>query len=324
VFLNDALNDRTEMLFGGNPMDTVRDWQRDGYVGMITPGDVNGDHYSDIVASLANAYDVGIWLGSAHPDTALAYHWPLYMYDWFAVRDLNGDGYDDLCAAWNNRIYVNYGGSQIDTTVDDTLQFAPFNEPDGLFSGGDLNHDGYNDLISLSGSWLTVHFGGQRLDPQPAWTLDAHNPPYNWMPFHTAACLGDVDGDGVDDFMVTAVEGSGYHRGVAVVYGGQRAGASDPRPPVVHQFTIAAYPNPFNASTVLALDIPAFTSSVTLSLYNVIGQRVSEQQVRVTSPQVRLSYPAQDEHGTPLASGLYFLRASTQQFNATTKLVAIR
>ena len=131
-------------------------------------GNLNGNQCSDLVFYMNNDRGAtAIYLGSAHPDTLPAYYW--HLHDWMVVnciRDLNGDGYDELVSnAGNGTIQVRFGGANLDSTVDAVLNYVPLTAPDHFYSGGDLNHDGYNDLISLNqdydpnGSWVTVHLG---------------------------------------------------------------------------------------------------------------------------------------------------------------------
>ncbi len=79
------------------------------------------------------------------------------------------------------------------------------------------------------------------------------------------------------------------------------------------------YPNPFNPSTIIHFDIP-MTSSVTLKLYNVLGQEVRTLVDEVKTPgryDVRL-----DAAG--LASGAYFYRIHAGSFVAVKKLLLLR
>jgi hypothetical protein len=236
----DDWNEHAAIYLGGNPLDTIPDY-RLPWGGSAGVCNLNGDAYADLEYVIAQTDEITFLLGSSNPDTVPDYRWEVAGIP-YPVGDLNGDGYDDLASSvGNGTILIRYGGVTLDTTVDVVLNFVPMNVPNHLLRAGDLNHDGYQDLLCIdyspdpNGSWVTIHMGGPSPNPQPAFTLDWRDPPYNWMPFEETAALGDVDGDSVDDFMVTAVEGSGFHRGVAVIYGGQRTGASDPRPPIAQQ-----------------------------------------------------------------------------------------
>jgi len=264
-------------------------------------------------------------LGSATPDTVPEYRWAIAGIP-YPVGDLNGDGYDDLVSsAGNGTILVRFGGATLDSTVDAVLNFVPYNVPDHFFSGGDLNHDGYNDLLCLdqsdepNGSWVTVHLGGSTLNPQPAFTLDWRDPPFNWVPFWTAASLGDMNGDGVDDFMVTAVEGVGLHRGVAVIYGGRSAGVRNPSILPPSSFSLSVFPNPFNSSTVISFSLP-HTSEVDLRIYDVTGRMVrtmAQGKMSAGEHELRLEAGA-------LPSGVYFVKVEAGKAAKVAKFALLR
>ncbi len=74
-----------------------------------------------------------------------------------------------------------------------------------------------------------------------------------------------------------------------------------------------AYPNPFNPSTTIRVDI-AKREEVTLAIYNVLGQQVKVLYKGVLQPgSYKFQWNATNEAGQTVASGLYFyqLRTST-------------
>jgi hypothetical protein len=74
-----------------------------------------------------------------------------------------------------------------------------------------------------------------------------------------------------------------------------------------------AYPNPFNPSTNLPLDLPK-TGKVTVKVYNALGQCVAKpyKEVLLAAGHHLLCWDGRDETGRPLPSGVYIieLRAS--------------
>lgn len=99
----------------------------------------------------------------------------------------------------------------------------------------------------------------------------------------------------------------------------EEAGESErPDTYVLHQ----SYPNPFNAATMIAYDLPEKTK-VTLTLYNTLGQRVKVLVDEIQEPgKRRVQLDA-----VGLASGIYFyqLKAEGRQiFTATRKLILVR
>ncbi len=72
-----------------------------------------------------------------------------------------------------------------------------------------------------------------------------------------------------------------------------------------------AYPNPFNPSTTIRVDI-AQRQEVTLAIYNVLGQRVKVLYQGVLQPgSYKFKWDATNESGATVASGLYFYQLRT-------------
>ncbi|MCB2210759.1 T9SS type A sorting domain-containing protein [bacterium] len=82
----------------------------------------------------------------------------------------------------------------------------------------------------------------------------------------------------------------------------------------------AAYPNPFNPSTTVAVSLPE-ASELTVSVFNVTGQQVAElANGQFTAGQHNLTFDAQG-----LASGLYFIHATVPgQLNQVQKVMLVR
>jgi photosystem II stability/assembly factor-like uncharacterized protein len=79
------------------------------------------------------------------------------------------------------------------------------------------------------------------------------------------------------------------------------------------------YPNPFNPTTTIKYDIPK-TSSVTLKVYNVLGQEVA---TLVNEKKEAGSYEVQLD-GSKLSSGVYFYRLTAGILTETKKLILLR
>ena len=165
-----------------------------------------------------------------------------------AAADLNADGIDDIIvgapfAAPGGAVYVFFGGPQLPTEVDlagqspDVLLESP--SPSSFFgdslAAGDVNGDGIQDLIvgatfaalpegDAAGSQAGAVYAVFGSDDWPA-ALSMADGEYGLAVFGAEAldelgdtvASGDVNGDGVDDILMTAeaADGPGNARDVA-------------------------------------------------------------------------------------------------------------
>ncbi|MFC1546940.1 T9SS type A sorting domain-containing protein [Candidatus Neomarinimicrobiota bacterium] len=86
----------------------------------------------------------------------------------------------------------------------------------------------------------------------------------------------------------------------------------------------SAYPNPFNASTVLRYYIPD-GNPVRLIIYNSLGRevvRLTDQ--RKTAGYHQLIWQGRSANGRELPSGMYLARMSTPGFTATVKIILLK
>lgn len=89
-------------------------------------------------------------------------------------------------------------------------------------------------------------------------------------------------------------------------------------------FTISAHPNPFNPNTTIRIDGVA-GQRVSVDIYDVSGRRVRRVWDAPTQadPHV-VVWDGRDDAGQPVASGTYFLRASTIAGSRTLKLTPLK
>ena len=78
------------------------------------------------------------------------------------------------------------------------------------------------------------------------------------------------------------------------------------------------YPNPFNPTTMLAFSIP-FASDVTLTIYNITGQKVTEFSGAYEAGVHNIEWDASNQ-----ASGIYFYKLSAGNFEMTKKMVLLK
>jgi FG-GAP repeat protein/type IX secretion system substrate protein len=201
-------------------------------------GDVNGDGFDDVIVgspmyrngtgSVGRAY---VFYGgnapNAVPDrvfTGVAAGDQL-GYVVGSAGDMNGDGspdafatapYNDAGGTDAGAVYVWFGGPAFDTIADLTIVGTGSNERlTYAASAGNLNADGFSDLIVSGLNHAEVFFGGSSPNAAADLILTRN--------FVSVAGAGDVNGDGVDDFMlgVSSDDTGGTDAGrVSVFYGG--------------------------------------------------------------------------------------------------------
>lgn len=83
-------------------------------------------------------------------------------------------------------------------------------------------------------------------------------------------------------------------------------------------------PNPFNPVTIIEYDVPE-SAPVTLAIYNLAGREVRGLiDGQVEPGRHAVTWDGKDDHGTQVASGIYFCRMLAPQFEGTGKLVLIK
>ena len=337
VLFQDWWEDFAEIQFGSDSPDTVADWEHTSYMGVVWPGDLNGDGFSDLFTYVIDGI-IEVYAGGTSPDTAPIFIWESDFFNYTApISDLNNDGFDDVGRPRPALTHVYFGGpSIVDTSVDAQLDFACDQEtgPYRVVSIGDINGDGYGDVAEWTywcpDSWfgtLAIHLGGVTIDPQPVWTYDGWTEPYNVIGIEDIMGLGDVNGDEINDFAVGGYDDTPYlgWRGKAVVLSGIPLGANDPSfIPVPQALALSAYPNPFNSSTTIRINIPNGIRMGELTMYNVLGEVVAHREIQAHSTQLTVHLDELSGHSAPLSSGIYILAAHFGELVSSLKLVLIR
>jgi hypothetical protein len=81
----------------------------------------------------------------------------------------------------------------------------------------------------------------------------------------------------------------------------------------------ANFPNPFNSSTVISFGLPR-TSQVSLSVYNILGQKIST----IVERQLGAGYHSYIWDGEKAASGVYFYQLKAGEYSATRKMILLK
>ncbi|MCI0330363.1 MAG: FG-GAP-like repeat-containing protein [candidate division Zixibacteria bacterium] len=342
-------------------IDTTADWMVTGAglaqnkltlgVGSIIITDFNGDGFADILAGEPGTSNnntpgsIHIFLGKSNPLTIpdTTFRQPDWAFGTIlsAAGDLNGDRYGDfvtLSSGSTGIPFVYFGGPVLDTLPDLSLDHIAF----VYASAGDINHDGYQDLLTgdprgtnfLTG-YVYVYFGGPNMDNRADVIIDEADLPIPAPDFGQAlAGVGDVNGDGVDDFIVGAEEGiaDSTDRGQVWVFAGDSDLISTdveeiPSPrPIFESRLEQNYPNPFNSQATIEYDLKAPRPlPVRLVIYDLLGRtvRILVNETQRTG-RYRVTWDGKDESGRNVASGVYLYQLRAGNYSETKKLVLIK
>jgi hypothetical protein len=326
--------------FGGDPMDTIPDWEKAGthsYAGygcFMAGGDLNGDGFSDFVInenSTSNDYsDYQIYFGSTTIDTLydLLIQGSTYSMGGYIaiIPNLNGDNYADLLISCGNPrgTAVFFGGNPFNLDIDVILQgLSSANAAWRISRAGDVNVDGYDDVIvgqngdqQVFGGRVLVYFGGAWVSPNPYMVWNGWFQP--WEGCGEAICdPGDVNGDGVDDIMFASFNGFNQPGCVDIWLGDSAFVAAVPQeqPATIPQSfrLLPPYPNPFNSSLTIPLELrPEMLGKFNLKIYNVLGQEVIDLKDKLgttqsTSGFYEVTWDGRDKFGIGIGSGIYFV-----------------
>ena len=151
------------------------------------------------------------------------------------IGDFNGDGLADFTISFlgtdttinfntYTKTYTNlyYGSTHFDTIPDFTFKYC-----NASYEIGDVNNDGHEDLMisEIDYSYyppvtvFKIYGGGEALDTS---TIFTYSPPYLWkMVFSNSVDkLGDINGDGYDDFAIASYYNWSDGRGRVYIFHG--------------------------------------------------------------------------------------------------------
>ena len=84
------------------------------------------------------------------------------------------------------------------------------------------------------------------------------------------------------------------------------------------------YPNPFNPTTTLRFDLPE-VSSITLTIYNMLGQRVRTFNMNDTPAGFHsIKWNATNDYGEQVGAGVYLYQLRANQYVKTRKMVLLK
>ncbi|MEJ5352415.1 MAG: T9SS type A sorting domain-containing protein [Melioribacteraceae bacterium] len=114
-----------------------------------------------------------------------------------------------------------------------------------------------------------------------------------------------------------SVEGTYSDPNYATVYGMELYKKGPETKPV--EYSISAYPNPFNPSTTINYELPE-RSLVTIKIYDVLGREIKE----LINEMKEAGYYKLEFDGNELSSGIYICTINANKFNKSIKLMLVK
>lgn len=100
--------------------------------------------------------------------------------------------------------------------------------------------------------------------------------------------------------------------------------ATEASTPVRSPLALTSYPNPFNASTTIAFDVPT-TSHVLVRIYDALGKRIRDLlDTRLPAGPHAIEWDGRDDAGATVASGVYLYRVDAAGTAESRSMVLVK
>jgi hypothetical protein len=327
--------------------------RREGFsTQILTSGDINGDGYTDVLMqtdtlnsnnNISYTKSLGAKLIFGNPQYSMDNYVffsedTIYATEMRIIPDINGDGMAELM--WTKElpgsyVQISFGksgeGHVLTRDVSFPLTGTALKTPKLL---GDVNNDGYYDLGFVAGdiTGSLVLLGGPTPVIGRRYTDSYHR--------HMGQ-VGDINGDGIDDFAAGEYHGNGGGNACQKLEWGQPlyymiwsgdttalnpSGIEDEFLPEGYNIEINPYPNPFNPEVKIEYLLPE-TGEVNLSVFSSLGEEIITKNLSLRNKGKNET--TLDFSGLNVPSGVYLLRLTLQTQNKgtmvkTTKLAFMK
>ena len=129
-------------------------------------------------------------------------------------------------------------------------------------------------------------------------------PPADWCFQVTAVTKSGETYDPTKNLVTKACESGPVYKEIAT--------------PVPNEFSVTNYPNPFNPSTTIEMNLP-IACNWTIGIFNILGEKVEEFSGTSAAGRVLVVWNASGH-----SSGIYFYRAAAGHYSASKKIVLMK
>ncbi|MBV6512637.1 MAG: hypothetical protein FMNOHCHN_02146 [Ignavibacteriaceae bacterium] len=328
-----------------NGFDSVYEFmQIDEYAAGFSADDIDGDGYADIVlGNLRGSIQVLEYspaLGTyTNSWTGTVGHSNPYIHA--ASNDIDGNGKKEFWVggdAFRDGVGITRF-TAFEATGDN--QFAPVAriEIPGIFSfsaynmlAKDITGDGVDELIiCLDGVFFILTFRG---------SPNSHNYAIYYVKFNDRVPEGvsseyyggtmyDIDGDGIREIIIslsytTHNFNSSQLRNFSKIYKPTIGTSVDDEILSPDNFSISAFPNPFNATQTYEVTVPLH-EAFSVVIYDIMGRQINTLAEGIgTGNRERFNWDGKDQYGANVSSGVYVVRLQSKIKSQQIKSVLLK